>query len=58
MVCCIENNQKVNQDFEVDGVKYQFDAKHVDDLLLHDTSVNSKYHDKPPQCKVDPKEVK
>ena len=33
MVCSIKSNQKVNQDFEVDGVKYQFDSKHEDDLL-------------------------
>ena len=45
MVCIIENNQKVNQDFEVDAVKYQFDAKHIDDLSLHDMSANSKHHD-------------
>ena len=44
-VCSIEIKEKVNQDFEVGGVKYQLDAKQVDDLLLHDTSVNSKNHD-------------
>ena len=45
MVCSIENNQKVNQDFGVDGVKYQLDLKNVDDLSSCDTSVNSKHHD-------------
>ena len=57
MVCNIDNNQKVNQDFKVGAIKYQLDAKHVDDLLLHDTTVNSKHQD-PPQCKVDLTEVK
>ena len=46
-MCNIENSQKVNQNFKVDGVKYQFDVKHVDNLSLHDTSVNSKHHDPP-----------
>ena len=41
----IENNQKVNQDFEVDGIKYQFDVQHIDDFPLHDTSMNTKHHD-------------
>ena len=36
-VCDIENGQKVNQHFEVYGVKYQFDVNPVDDLSLHDT---------------------
>ena len=45
MVCSLENNQKIKQDFEVDSVKYQFDLKHVDNLSLHYTSVNSKHHD-------------
>ena len=31
-VCNIENSQKVNQNFEVEGVKYQLDEKHVDGL--------------------------
>ena len=50
-VYIIENSQKVNQEFEFDGVKYQFDARHVYDLLLHDMSVNPRHHD-PPQCKL------
>ena len=45
MVCSIENNQKVNQDFEVDGVKYQFYVKHVDNPSLHDMSVHFTHHD-------------
>ena len=45
IVYSIGNNQMVNQGFEVEGFKHQFDAKHVDDLLLHDTSVNSKHYD-------------
>ena len=55
--CNTENNQKGNNNIEVDCVKHQFDAKHVDDLLLHDTSVNPKHHD-PPKCELDPTEVK
>ena len=51
-VCDIENSQKINQNFEVGGVKYQLDAKHVDNLSLHDTSVNSKHHDTS-QCNLD-----
>ena len=57
IACNTKNNQKVNQDFEVDGVKYQLDGKHVDDLSFHDTSTNSKNHD-PPQCELDIIEVK
>ena len=37
MLCSIENNQMVNQDFEFDCVKYQSHVKQEDDLLLHDT---------------------
>ena len=43
----IENSQKVNQNFKGDGVKYQLDKKHVEDLSLH-----SENHD-PLQCKLD-----
>ena len=35
----IENSEKVNQTFEIDGVKCQIDEKHVDDLFLHNSSV-------------------
>ena len=56
-MCNIENSQKVNQNFEVQGIKYQCDAKHVDDLSLHDTSVHSKKHN-PLQCKLHLTEVK
>ena len=44
-VCSVENNEKVNQDFEANGVKYQLDVKHVDDLSLHDTAGKSRHHD-------------
>ena len=57
MIYSIENNQKVNQDFEVDGVKQQFDVKHVDDISLYDTSVNSKHHVLP-QSELDPTQIK
>ena len=40
----IENSQKVNQTFEVDGVKYQFEEKHVDDLSLYNILGNSKHY--------------
>ena len=36
--------KNIKQDFEVNGVKYQFDLEHVDDLLLHNMSVNTKHH--------------
>ena len=57
MVCSIDNNQKVNQDFEVDGIKYQLVVKHVDDLSLHNTAVKSKQHDLL-QCELGLTEVK
>ena len=56
-VCSIENNQKVTQAIEVDGVKYQLDMKYVDNFSLHDMAVNFKHHD-PPQCELDLAEVK
>ena len=31
-VCSVDSNQKVNQEFEIDGIKYQLDPKHKDDL--------------------------
>ena len=45
MVCNIDNNQKVNQDFKIVGIKYQLDVKHVKELSLHDTTMKSKQHD-------------
>ena len=45
MVCSVEYNQKVNQDFEVYGVKYQLDMKQLDDLSLHAMTKKSKHHD-------------
>ena len=47
MTGSIENSQNVNQDIEVDGGKFRFDVKYVDDLSLHDMSANSKYHNPP-----------
>ena len=56
-MCNIENSQKVNQNFEVDNVRYQLEQEHVDDLFLHDTSVNFKHHEAP-WCKLDVTEIK
>ena len=41
-MCNIDDSEKINQNFEVDGVKYQLDGKHLYDLSLHDTSLYSK----------------
>ena len=35
MVCNIDNKQKINQEFEVNGIKCQFDG-----ILLHDMAVS------------------
>ena len=44
MVCSVESNQKVNQDLEFDGIKYQLDTEHEDDLSPPNTTVNPKIH--------------
>ena len=53
----MHSNQKVNQDFEVDSIRYQLDSKHVDGLSLHNTAVQSKYCN-PPQCELNLTKVK
>ena len=57
MVCSVDSNQKVNQDFEIDGIKYQLDTEHEDDLSFPNTAVKPKPED-PPQYKLDLTEVK
>ena len=52
-VCSVDSNQKVNQEFEIDGIKYHLDTEYEDDLLLPDTAVKPKLQD-PPQCTVRP----
>ena len=49
MVCSIDNNQKVNQDFDIDSIKYQPDTEHEDDLLSSDMTVKLNLQDAP-QC--------
>ena len=53
----IDNNQKVNQDFEVHSIKYQLDTEQECDLLSSDTALRPKLQD-PPQCKLTSTEVK
>ena len=57
MVCSVDSNQKFNQDFEIDGIKYQLDTVHKDDLLFPNTAVKPKPED-PTQYKLDLTEVK
>ena len=47
----------MNQEFEIDGIKYQLDTEHKDDISLSDTIVKPKLQD-PQQCKLDLTEVK
>ena len=56
-VCNIDRNQKVNQAFEIDSMKYQLDTEHEDDLSSPDTVVKPKLQD-PLQCMSDLTEVK
>ena len=53
MVCSIDNNQKVNQDFKIYSIKYQFDTEHENDFSSSNTTVRG-----PPKCKLDLTEVK
>ena len=57
MVCGVDSNQNVNQEFKTDGIKCQLDTEHVDDLSAPDTAENPKLQD-PLQCKLDLTEVK
>ena len=56
-VCSIDSNQKVNQEFEIQSIRYHFNSKHDNDLLQSDTTVKPQIQD-PPQCKLDLDEVK
>ena len=56
-VCSVDSNQKVNQEFEIDGIKYYLDLEHEDDLSLPDTTIKPQIQG-PPQCKLDMDEVK
>ena len=47
----------VDQDFEIDDIKYQLDTEYEDDLLPPDTAVKPKLQDLL-QCKLDLTEVK
>ena len=51
-VCSVDSNQKVNQDFEMDGIIYQLDTAHEDDLFPPDTAVKANLQD-PSQCRLD-----
>ena len=42
MVCRVDSSQKVNQDFEIDGIIYQLDTQCEDDLSPPDTAVKPK----------------
>ena len=53
----VYSNWKVNQEFEINGIKYQLHTAHEDDLLPPDTALKPKLLD-PPQCKLDLSEVK
>ena len=55
--CSVDSNQKVNQEFEIDGIKYQLDTEHEDDLSLPDTAVKPKLQ-RPSQGKLDLTEIK
>ena len=55
-ICSIDYSQKVNQDFKVNGIKYQLDTEHEDDLSSSDTAVKPKLQH-PPQFKLDLAEV-
>ena len=57
MVCSVDSNHKVNQDFEIASIKYQLDTEHEDDLLSFNTAVKPKLQDTL-QCKLDLTEVK
>ena len=46
-VCNVDSSQKVNQEFEIDGIKYHLDPEHEDDLLPSDTTVKPEIQDPP-----------
>ena len=39
MVCSVDSNQKVDQDFKIDDIKYHLDTKHEEDCLPPNTAV-------------------
>ena len=56
-VCSVDSSQKVNEEFEIDSIKYQLDIEHGDDLSSSDTAAKPKLED-PSQCELDLTEVK
>ena len=44
-VCSVDNKQKVNQEFEIDSIKYQLNHEHEDDLSSLDTATKPKLQD-------------
>ena len=56
-VCSVHSNQKVNQEFEIDSIKYHLDPEHEDDLLPPDTTVKPQIQDLP-KCKLNMDKVK
>ena len=47
VVCSVDSNQKVNQDFVIGGIKYQLNTEHEDDLLSPNITIKPNLQDAP-----------